>query len=250
MPFQSLCKRLALGILATTSLAAQAPSHAAGTQGLSAVDVNASQFAIVAAPIPGSGTSQLQIYEQIGSQRACYAVNGDTVDPLLVSFDFTNICQRYIDSNGYSLRIGSQDLGTIYRLSIRRSGSEHVLMAIPTKPGAGPELRVARAIGDGAGFLKLELGPGWRLMRRQFGGRSLGHVYVYSDAAPSAAAQPAAAPVAAPAGMPSAMPGMPAAKPAMPGMPGMPAAKPPAGQSASPAAPAPATAAPAAPAAR
>lgn len=181
MSCQSLCKRLALGILATTSLAAQAPSQAAGTQGLSAVDVNASQFAIVAAPIPGSGTSQLQIYEQIGSQRACYAVNGDTVDPLLVSFDFTNICQRYIDSNGYSLRIGSQDLGTIYRLSIRRSGSEHVLMAIPTKPGAGPELRVARAIGDGEKFLRLELESGWSLRRRNWQGTNLGHLYVYRD---------------------------------------------------------------------
>jgi hypothetical protein len=42
--------------------------------------------------------------------------------------------------------------------------------------------------------MKLELEPGWRLMRRQFGGRSLGHVYVYSDSAPSAtAAQPSSA---------------------------------------------------------
>jgi hypothetical protein len=60
---------------------------------------------------------------------------------------------------------------------------------------------VARAGGQAAGFMKLELEPGWRLMRRQFGGRSLGHVYVYSDSAPSAtAAQPSSA-------MPSAQPG-------------------------------------------
>ena len=186
MTCQSFTRHLAISLLATAALSAQAPSQAAGTQGLSAVDVNASQFAIVAAPIPGSGTSQLQIYEQIGSQRACYAVNGDTVDPLLVSFDFTNICQRYIDSNGYSLRIGSQDLGTIYRLSIRRSGSEHLLMAIPTKPGAGPELRVARAIGDGEKFLRLELESGWSLRRRNWQGTDLGHLYVYRDNWPQA----------------------------------------------------------------
>jgi hypothetical protein len=185
MSYQSFTSRLAIGLLATAALAAQEPSHA-GTHGLSAVDVDSSQFAIVAAPIPGSGGSQLQIYEQIGSQRACYAVNGDTVDPLLVSFDFTNICQRYIDSNGYSLRIGSQDLGTIYRLSIRRNGSEHMLMAIPTKPGAGPELRVARAIGDGEKFLRLELESGWSLRRRNWQGTNLGHLYVYRDNWPQA----------------------------------------------------------------
>ena len=27
--------------------------------------------------------------------------------------------------------------------------------------------------------------PGWRLMRRQYGKRTLGHLYVYRDAAPA-----------------------------------------------------------------
>lgn len=194
MPLRFLSTRLALGLLATTAFTAPIAGRAAST-GLNAVEVNLSQFVIVAAPIPGSGTSQLQIYEQVGSERACYAINGNTIDPLLVSFDFTNICQRYIDSNNYSLRIGSRDLGTIYRLSIRRSGSEHVLMAIPTKPGAGPELRVARASGDGESFLRLELESGWSLRRRNWQGTNLEHLYVYRDSWP----RPADATIASPA---------------------------------------------------
>ena len=35
---------------------------------------------------------------------------------MLATFDFTGICNRYIDGNGYSLRIGGDDLGTRYRL--------------------------------------------------------------------------------------------------------------------------------------
>jgi hypothetical protein len=45
---------------------------------------------------------------------------------------------------------------------------------------------VARTQGPGSGFLKLELEPGWRLMRRQYGTRKLGHLYVYRQDWPSA----------------------------------------------------------------
>jgi hypothetical protein len=143
--------------------------------------VNLTQFAIVAAPIAGSGRSQLQIYEQLSSQRPCFSQNGGRVEPLLVSFDFTNICQRYIDSNDYSLRIGGRDLATVYRLSIRRSGSDQLLFAVPTRPGAGPELQVARGSGDGDQFLSLQLEPGWSLRRRSWQGRNLNHLYLYRD---------------------------------------------------------------------
>ena len=45
---------------------------------------------------------------------------------------------------------------------------------------------VARTNGPGNGFLKLELEPGWKLMRRYYGNRKLGHIYIYSDNWPSA----------------------------------------------------------------
>jgi len=151
---------------------------------------------IVAAPIGDGSRSQLNIYEQRSEVRPCFSVQGANpaqVQPLLATFDFTGICNRYIDANGYSLRIGGTDLATVYRLSVVRQDGDLQLLAIPTKGGVGPEMLVARAGGQAAGFLLLVPEPGWMLMRRSFGGRALGHVYVYRDSLPAAPAVPAAA---------------------------------------------------------
>jgi hypothetical protein len=103
------------------------------------------------------------------------------VDPLLSKFDFTGICNRYIDGNGYSLRIGGDDLGTRYRLTVVNTGSDMELLAAPTRDRSKPTLLVAKAGGSGSGFLKLNLEPGWSLMRRAYGKKPLGHIYVYRD---------------------------------------------------------------------
>lgn len=148
-------------------------------------DVDETKFVLVAAPIGSGQRSQLNIYEQRTSARPCYAVSGSApavVDPLLATFDFTGICNRYIDGNGYSLRIGGDDLGTRYRLSVIKSADDVQLMAVPTKNPSQPTLLVARAGGPGNNFVQLVLEPGWRLMRRQYGERNLGHLYVYRDA--------------------------------------------------------------------
>ena len=151
-------------------------------------EVDPSRFLLVAAPIGTSGERyQLNIYEQLKLTRPCFAVGEGkpaAVDPLLSTFDFTGICGRFIDANGYSLRIGGSDLATSYRLSVVKGGGDILLVARPTKSAAQAELVVARAGGMASGFLKLELEPGWRLKRRQFGGRSLGHVYVYNESWP------------------------------------------------------------------
>ena len=152
-----------------------------------AADVDESQFVMVSAPIGKSARSQLNIYEQRTSARPCFAVSGASpavVDPLLASFDFTGICNRYIDGNGYSLRIGGDDLGTHYRLSVVKSGADIELLAVPTRDAYRPTMVVARSGGPGNGFLKLNLEPGWKLMRRQYGKRTLGHLYVYRDSMP------------------------------------------------------------------
>jgi hypothetical protein len=164
------------------ALALLAPEPAAAKALFEAVEVDQSKFVIVSAPIGDGSRAQLNIYEQRTEARPCYAVQGSNpavVDPLLSTFDFTGICNRFIDGNGYSLRIGDSDLGTVYRLSVVKESGDTLLMALPTKPGAGPELVVARSGGSTNGFLLLVPEPGWKLMRRQFGGRTLGHVYVY-----------------------------------------------------------------------
>lgn len=171
----------ALALLASGSMALQAPVLA-NTAIMDAVGVDTSQFAVVSAPISGSGRAQLQIYEQLPSQRACYSFSGNTVEPLLVNFDFTNVCKRYIDSNGYSLRIGRNDLGTAYSLSVRRVQSEHVLEAVPSRPEAGPRLVIARTTGDsGEKFLRFQLAEGWSLRRRSWQGVRLDHLYIYRE---------------------------------------------------------------------
>ena len=78
-------------------------------------------------------------------------------------------------------------MGTVYRLSVVKDSAETLLMAQPTRPDAGPEMVVARTGGQGNGFLLLVAEPGWRVMRRSFGTRALGHVYVYRDSWPEGA---------------------------------------------------------------
>ena len=189
---------VALSIFGAT--AATGLSSAVCAQGslFTAAEVDATKFVLVAAPIGSGERSQLNIYEQRTSARPCYAVSGSApavVDPLLATFDFTGICNRYIDGNGYSLRIGGDDLGTWYRLSVIKSANDVQLMAVPTRNPSEPTLLVARAGGFGNNFVQLKLEPGWRLMRRQYGKRTLGHLYVYREGVQSdegSAAEPAA----------------------------------------------------------
>ena len=189
-------------LLASLGLAAARPATAQAL--FQAVDVDQTKFVIVAAPIGDGSRAQLNIYEQRSAARPCFSVQGSApgvVNPLLSTFDFTGICNRFIDGNGYSVRVGSSDLGTVYRLAVVKQANDTLLMALPTKAGVGPEMVVARSAGPGNTFLLLVPEPGWKLMRRQFGGRVLGHVYVYRETWPQTtpAGDPAAAPSQPPA---------------------------------------------------
>ena len=151
------------------------------------VPVELSNFVLVSAPIGNGERSQLNIYEQRTTKRPCFAVGGGVpavVDPLLSTFDFTGICNRYIDGNGYSLRIGGDDLGTRYRLTVVNTGSDMELLAAPTRDRSQPTFLVASTGGAGSDFLKFDLEPGWTLMRRAYGKKTLGHIYVFRDSAP------------------------------------------------------------------
>jgi hypothetical protein len=187
--------------------AALVPPAAAGAL-FQIAELNAANFVLVAAPIGDGERAQLNIYEQLSDQRPCFALLGAQpaqVDPLLSTFDFTGICGRFLDANGYSLRIGDSDLAPSYRLSVVREAQDNLLLAVPTRADAGPEMVVARTQGGGNGFLQLVLEPGWELKRRAYNGRNLGHVYLYRSVWPESAtaqvepqqAAPAAASAAA-----------------------------------------------------
>ena len=154
-----------------------------------AVPVDLSKFVLVSAPIGTGERSQLNIYEQRSDKRPCFAVSGSSpaaVDPLLSGFDFSGICNRYIDGNGYSLRIGGDDLGTRYRLTVTNTGSDMELRASPTRDRSQPTYLIATTGGAGRGFLLLNFQPGWTLKRRAYGEKKLGHIYLYRDAAAAA----------------------------------------------------------------
>jgi hypothetical protein len=205
--------------LAGALLGGLSPGGARAQALFQAGDLDQSRFVLVAAPIGKGERAQLNIYEQVRPTRPCFAIGEGrpaAVNPLLATFDFTGICGRYIDANGYSLRIGGTDLATSYRLMVSRSGNDTLLLAIPTR-GSGPEMVVARTGGIATGFLKFEFEPGWSLKRRQFGGRSLGHVYVYRDSAAAAGTPAAAGATPAPvAPLPSRVPAAPLAPPLLP----------------------------------
>lgn len=147
--------------------------------------VDPARFVLVAAPIGQGPRFALNIYEQAREGRACFAVERgaavEAVNPLLREFDFTGICRRYVDGNGYSVRIGQDDLGSRYRLSVVRQAGDLQLQAIPAGGQAGSPMVVARAGGDAEGFVNLRLEPGWKLMQREFQGKPIGHMVLYRD---------------------------------------------------------------------
>ena len=192
---------LALGSTLAAS-AALWPQAATAQSMFAAAELDPQRFVLVASPIGSSGRYQLNIYEQVNGRKPCFAIGAGkpaAVNPLLATFDFTGICSRYIDANGYSVRVGPSDLAGTYRLLVRSEAGDTLLIALPTKPGAGPEMVVARAGGPASGFHKLDLEPGWRLMRRQFRGRNLGHVYLFNEVWPGVTTTPSASPGSTPA---------------------------------------------------
>lgn len=145
-------------------------------------EVRQRDFIAIAAPVGTTARRSLLIVEQQASTRPCWSESGSAptiVEPLLLNFDFSGICGRSTDSNAYSVRVGGEDLGINYTLSLVRSGDDMVLMANPYR-GNGPSLEIGRA-GYTEEFSKIELNPGWRFTKRTYQGRTLGHVYLTHD---------------------------------------------------------------------
>lgn len=175
---------LRIAALATLVLSSFGSSQTAIANSLfSQREVNPSQFAIVASPYGGT-LHQLLILKQISNVRPCWSESGASptvIDPLLVQFDFTDICSRSTDSNGYSLRVGGEDQNWRYSFRIMREGNDLKLITYSNMDRSAPNLVVARARGYTSGFAKLHLEPGWRLTERTYEGNPLGHLYLTND---------------------------------------------------------------------
>ena len=169
------------------------------------------RFAILAQAI-GDSRWKLLVLEQIKSRPVCWEERDDgLIQPSLNTFNFSGICSRYLDSNGYSLRTGGTDSDKRYRLKLEQDGNRLVLVALD--PDRGNRTVVARANQtqrDKNAFVKLTLLPGWSLERRAYQGRTLSHIYfANSKSMPTLIAQAGRSPVFS-ARLPSA-PGLPPA---------------------------------------
>ena len=135
-------------------------------------------FAVLAQPI-GRAQWKLLVLEQIKAQPRCWKARQDgLVEPSLNRFNFSGICKRYLDSNGYSLRSGGQDLGTRFRFRLQQSGTSLRLEALDPQQRAPLLVGQARILGrDPNGFVAVQLEPGWTLERRVYQGRPLNHLY-------------------------------------------------------------------------
>ena len=136
------------------------------------------RFAVLAQPV-GKNDWKLLVLEQIKPDPLCWEQRSDgLIDPALNRFDFSGICSRYLDSNGYSLRVADQDLASRYRLRLEQQGQSVALLAMsPSQPA---ELVVGRGPlpkRDREAFVQLKLEPGWSLERRTYGSQTLSHVY-------------------------------------------------------------------------
>ena len=146
-------------------------------------EVDQSQFEAIASPYQAGKAHQLLVVEQVTNARPCWNETGAAptlIEPLLLQFDFTGICGRSTDANGYSIRMNGEDLGLKYSLRVLRRDNDLVLVGAPRDRG-GQEIMVGHTNGVTTDFAKITLDPGWRFTKRTLGDRTLGHVYLTYD---------------------------------------------------------------------
>lgn len=153
-----------------------APARA---QLFSSAPLDQQRFVVLGQPLAQGGW-KLLVLEQIRESPQCWQRRADgLIDPSLINFDFSGICNRYIDSNGYSLRLGQRDHALSHDLRLIPEGRQLLLLGLPRRGGDGLLIAQAplpsRPRADA--FVALRLEPGWVLSRRTYNGQALSHVY-------------------------------------------------------------------------
>lgn len=214
LSWQGALLAAAIGVISTGNLSSVAAAQFDQTE---ISDQN--RLIVIAAPLgTKGGNHRLLILEQLNDRRLCWQESGSSptlVDPLLVEFDFTGICGRGTDSNSYSVRVQGQDLAGRYNLRIVRKSNDLVLVAYSLVDKEIQSFEIGRTNGLTESFAKINLDPGWRLARRSFQGKNVGHIYLIHDQSlaevankaiplqPTVPLQPSiTAPTPSPAGMP------------------------------------------------
>ena len=168
----------ATGLAVTGVLALLLPSALAARGIFESKPLPQERFAVLARPV-GQNSWKLLVIEQMKRKPLCWTRRADgLVEPTLNSFNFAGICSRYLDSNGYSIRSNSSDLGTRFRLRLMQKESTLQLQAF------NPDQKAPIVVGHAPiaqrhrnGFVQLELNNDWQLERRTYKGRTLSHIY-------------------------------------------------------------------------
>ncbi|WP_448562041.1 DUF3747 domain-containing protein [Trichothermofontia sp.] len=178
--------RFGLAVLTATLVGTTGGIRAVNAAVFGQQEVDQSKLIAIAAPRGNTGVYQLLILEQTSVQRPCWAESGSNpirVDPLLLTFNFTGICDRKTDSNGFSIRMGGEDLALSYSLRVVRTDRDLILIGYPNRDRNAPVIEIGRAYGVAPGeFAKIILNPNWRFAKRTYGGKTLGHIYLTTDA--------------------------------------------------------------------
>ncbi|WP_121968807.1 DUF3747 domain-containing protein [Leptolyngbya sp. BC1307] len=197
--------RLTIAALATAAIAITAsnlPTAFAQTPaGGTPIEVQADQtaqfgmqetdqtpFILVAQPTSRLGGTQrygLMIIEQKRPDPLCYSTTGTNptqVNVLLLNFDFTGICGKATDTNGYIVRTAGADIA--YDPVVEVENGVLVLYGKPRRSAGQNAQPIIIGQTDGIaanGFTKIFLRPGWRLARQTFNNSVTGRTYLAND---------------------------------------------------------------------
>jgi len=183
--FKRTLAALAMTVLSTVNVASEAIAVEFGQR-----EVEQERF--VAMAVPRAYGYSLVIVEQVSNSTPCWSESGSNpiqVDPLLLNFDFTGICGRATDSNGYSVRMGGEDLALSHSLSVRGVGDDILLVATSRENPYDEPIVIGRSYGVSNGFVKIILEPGWRFAKRTYQDKTLGHTYFTHDYSATAYSQ-------------------------------------------------------------
>lgn len=178
----SLSLTLSTALLATAGFSLSTPaiqSAQAASSLFSEQSVNSSNFVVMAAP-RNEVDYNLVVLEQKSSRRNCWSESNGVINPLLLNFDFSGICGRATDSNGYSIRMAGEDLGLKYSLRLVDRGNYVALLAAPNRRNQAV-LEIGRTQTAAKDYLAVDLNPGWNLSRRVYDGKALGHIYFTNE---------------------------------------------------------------------
>ncbi|MEM9907237.1 MAG: DUF3747 domain-containing protein [Cyanobacteria bacterium P01_D01_bin.44] len=168
-------------------------------------------FVLIAQPTSRLGGRQrygLMIIEQRQSEPLCWDESGSNptqIQPLLLNFDFTGICGKATDTNGYLVRAGGEDLR--YDPVLEEIDGRLVLFGIPRRGVEGERIVIGQTDGIAPnGFTKIFLNTGWRLARQTFDGNPTGRTYLANDLTLAQLAQQGGTPTPSPTPSPTPTP--------------------------------------------